>query len=239
MSPLIFIHGWGQSRQIWHQQRVKFPAATFLNLPGHGGEGDCTDWLAALATQLPSKPCTLVGWSLGGMLGLQLALAYPERIKALILVNSTPCFPQKEGWLHGCSDNVLQGFQQGIEQQAAKTMSRFFALMLHGEALTRSQFNHIAHTAVDRRNPTSKQAMQEGLRLLASLDLRESIHHITQPTLIMHGEQDAVIPVQASDFLAKGIPHSTLHRFEKCGHAPFLTQTETFHSLLESWCHTI
>jgi len=239
MSPLFFIHGWGQSKQVWHQQRVRFPDATFLNLPGHGGEGDCADWLAALAMHLPSKPCILVGWSLGGMLSMQLALAYPERIKALILVNSTPSFPQKEGWLHACSDDVLQDFQQGIKQQAAKTMSRFFALMLHGETLTRSQFNHIARTAVDRKNPASEQAMQEGLRLLASLDLRKSIHHITQPTLIMHGEQDAIIPVQASDFLAKEIPHSTLHRFEKCGHAPFLTHTETFHSLLESWCHTI
>jgi len=239
MSPLVFIHGWGQSKQVWHQQRVRFPDATFLNLPGHGGEDDCTDWLERLASNLPKEPCILVGWSLGGMLSMQLALAYPEYIKALVLVSSTPCFAKKENWFHGCNGEVLQDFQQGIEQQAGKTMSRFFALMFHGEILARSRFNAIAREAVDRNHPSSTHGMQEGLRLLETLDLREKISKITQPTLLMHGEQDAIIPVQASDFLAKEIPHSTLHRFEKCGHAPFLTQTKTFHCLLESWCHTI
>jgi len=239
MSPLVFIHGWGQSKQIWHQQQVQFPNAIFLNLPGHGDEPDSADWLKTLANQLPSKPCILVGWSLGGMLSMQLALAYPEHIKALVLISTTPCFPQKIDWEHGCADEILQGFKQGIEQQAAKTMSRFFALMFHGEGLKRKQYNDIARIAVDKEKPTSAQGIQEGLRLLADLDLRDGISDITQPTWIAHGEQDAIIPVQASDFLAKHIPHSTLHRFETCGHAPFLTQAKTFHCLLESWCHTI
>ncbi|MDQ6967364.1 MAG: alpha/beta fold hydrolase [Mariprofundaceae bacterium] len=237
--PLIFMHGWGQSKQIWHQQQSQFPTAKFLNLPGHGGEPDSIDWLTTLAKQLPENPCILVGWSLGGMLAMQLALAYPERIKALALVSSTPCFSQKEGWAHGCTDEVLQGFKQGIKHQAAKTMSRFFALMFHCEAMERRQFNSIARAAVDRDQPSSAQGMQEGLRLLTDLDLRTDISKITQPTWIAHGENDAIIPVQASEFLAKHISHSTLHRFSSCGHAPFLTQAETFHRLLESWCHTI
>jgi len=239
MSPLVFIHGWGQSKQIWHQQQAQLPDAMFLNLPGHGGEPDSEHWLETLANQLPEEPCILVGWSLGGMLAMQLALAYPERIKALALINSTACFPKKEGWADGCSNEVLQGFKQGIEQQAAKTMSRFFALMLHGENIERQQFNMIARAAIDREHPTSLQGMQEGLRLLEALDLRDAVAKITQPTWIAHGDSDAIIPVQASAFLAKHIPHSTLHRFENCGHAPFLTQTKTFHSLLESWCHKI
>jgi len=239
MRPLVFIHGWGQSKQIWHQQQASFPHAIFLNLPGHGGEPDSANWLESLENKLPKEPCILVGWSLGGMLSMQLALAYPERIKGLALINSTPCFSQKDGWIHGCSDNLLQDFKQGIEQQAAKTMSRFFALMLHGENITRQQFNAIARAAVDRNQPCSAQGMQEGLRLLEYLDLRDQISHIHQPTIIMHGDNDAVIPVQASDFLAKNIPNSTLHHFETCGHAPFLTKTKIFHSLLESWCHTI
>ncbi len=239
MSPLVFIHGWGQSKQIWHQQQAQFPHASFLNLPGHGGEPDHDHWLEALHIQLPAEPCILIGWSLGGMLGMQLALAYPKRIKALVLISSTPCFSQKKDWIHGCADEVLQSFKQGIEHQAAKIMSRFFSLMLHGESITRKQFNAIARESINRNKPSSTQAMQEGLRLLGTLDLRGQISKIIQPTWITHGENDGIIPVQASDFLAKHIPHSTLHRFENCGHAPFLTQAETFHSLLESWCQTI
>jgi len=239
MSPLVFIHGWGQCKQIWHQQRINFPHASFLNLSGHGGEADSADWLATLAEQLPTEPCTLVGWSLGGILSMQLALTCPERIKALALVSATPCFAQKKGWPHGCAEEVLQGFKQGIEQQASKTMSRFFALMLHGEDISRSNYKQIVHAAINRQQPCSAQGMQEGLRLLETLDLREQVSDITQATWIAHGEHDAIIPVQAGEYLAEHIPHATLQHFEACGHAPFLTQAKRFNALLESWCHTI
>jgi len=239
MNPLVFIHGWGQSKQIWYQQQASFPHALFLNLPGHGGEADSANWLEALAGKLPQEPCTLVGWSLGGMLSIQLALAYPERIKALALVSTTPCFSQQQNWSHGCDDEVLQGFKQGIEQHASKTMSRFFALMLHGEPMPRSQFNAIARAAINRQQPCTTHGMQEGLHLLESLDLQQQLTHITQPTWLTHGDHDAIIPVQAGEYLAEHIPHATLQHFEACGHAPFLTQAERFNALLESWCHTI
>jgi len=239
MQPMVFIHGWGQSEQIWHQQQAHFPDAIYVNLPGHGGEPDSGNWLETLRDKLPTEPCILVGWSLGGMLAMQLALAYPERIKALALISSTPCFPQKEGWTDACSDDVLQGFKQGIEQHAAKTISRFFALMLHGDNIERRQFNTIARAAINRNHPASMQGMQQGLQLLERLDLRKHLSNITQATWLAHGEQDAIIPIQAGEYLAEHIPHATLQHFKACGHAPFLTQAGVFNSLLESWCHTI
>ncbi|MDQ6955428.1 MAG: alpha/beta fold hydrolase [Mariprofundaceae bacterium] len=236
MNPLVFIHGWGQSQQIWHQQRMQFPHATYLNLPGHGGAKDSSNWLEALASQLPNQPCLLLGWSLGGMLSMQLALAYPQSIKGLVLLNSTPCFHQKDDWTYGCSKELLRDFKEGMDTQPVKTMARFFSLMLHGENIDRRAHQAIARAAVDSSKPNTAEGMHYGLKLLATLDLRQQLSSIQQPTWIIHGDNDAVVPVQAGNFLAKHIPHTTQHHFQHCGHMPFLTQNKLFNSLLESWC---
>ena len=239
MKPLVFLHGWGQSKQIWHEQYQSFADASYLNLPRHGGAADSQAWLETLIAQLPGQPCILVGWSLGGQLAMQLAAQYPNRIHALVLVDTTPCFRIQKDWQHGCADTIFRGFEQGIQDHATKTMSRFFALMLHGDAIERAELNRIAKASINRLTPTSTQALQQGLELLANLDLRPILEHIAQPTWVVHGQCDAIIPYAAGAYLAEHIPHATLHRFESCGHAPFLTQTQPFNQLLESWCQTI
>jgi pimeloyl-[acyl-carrier protein] methyl ester esterase len=237
-TPLVFLHGWGQSAQVWYPQQQTFPHAHFMNLPGHGGEADSTTWMEALAKQLPQQPCTLVGWSLGGMLAMQLAITYPEKVKSLVLVSSTAKFRASPDWVYGCPEHIFNGFEQGIAHQTGKTMSRFFALMFHGEGMPRKDYQHIAHHAVDRHHPPSEQALHYGLTLLSDLDLRDELVSIQQPALIIHGECDAIVQVESADYLAEHMPHATLCRFKHIGHAPFLSSRKQFHSLLEQWCQT-
>lgn len=236
MKPLVFLHGWGQSSQIWFQQFDAFPDAIFLNLPGHGGAPDCESWLENILAQLPDEPCILVGWSLGGMLAMQLAAAHPHRIASLVLVSTTPCFRNAPDWHHGCSDEVFDGFRQGLEHASAKTMSRFFALMLHGDGLVRARFNQLARAAVDRAAAASEKGLRQGLQWLGDADLRGMLADVRQPALVMHGADDAIIPVTAGAFLAEELADATWHPFYTCGHAPFLTQAQTFNEQLEAWC---
>ena len=125
-TPLVFLHGWGQSKQIWQKQQGCFPDALYLNLPGHGGAADSNNWIEFIASQLPESPCVFIGWSLGGTVAMQLALKHPEQVAALALVASTPSFCSREGWEHGCSDEMFNTFKSGIESNSVKTMSRFF-----------------------------------------------------------------------------------------------------------------
>jgi len=237
--PKVFLHGWGQSRQIWKQQQTCFPNASFLNLPGHGGTADASDWVSAISEQLPASPSIIIGWSLGGIIAMQLALAAPEKVAALVLVSTTPSFCAKEGWKHGCSDEKLQAFASGIESQAAKTMSRFFALMFQGDDISRQQYNEIARTAFDKSNPPSEAGLSRGLELLERCDLRQQFTQIQQPALVIHGEQDAVIPCGAGQQLAEGLAHSSWHPITRCGHVPFLTHNKIFNETVEAWCQKI
>lgn len=241
MTPLVFLHGWGQSARVWHDQADHWPSATFLNLPGHGGAAfePADAWVDALAAQLPESPAVLIGWSLGGMLAMQLALTHPERVAGLVLVATTPRFVSAPDWPHGCDAGLLDGFAEGINTHSAKTMSRFFALMFHGDELPRSRYNAIARAAVDRDNPPAHEGLEAGLVLLRQLDLRAQVELIRQPALVLHGRDDAVVPAAAGEWLARTLPAATTHIFDACGHAPFLSQPASFQHILEVWCQNI
>ncbi|OIO68869.1 MAG: response regulator [Zetaproteobacteria bacterium CG1_02_53_45] len=237
MKPLVFLHGWAQSKQIWFQQMETFNDAQYINLPGHGGAADLAAdaWLEAIAEQLPQEPCLLVGWSLGGMLAMQLAGLYPERVAGLVLVSTTPRFRKAEQWPFGSSEAVFDGFRQAVESGSPKALNRFFTLMLHGDELERSAYNRLAKAAVDRDNRVSEKGLKGGLELLQQLDLRDSVNKIKHPALVIHGESDAVVPAAAGGWLAETLPAARKAMLPVCGHAPFLTQAETFNQTLQTW----
>jgi len=233
---LVFLHGWAQSQQIWFQQRPAFPDACYLNLPGHGGEAavapEC--WLDQLVSRLPDGPCVLVGWSLGGILAMAIASRFPDRVAGLVLVGTTPRFCVGDGWEHGCDDAGFEAFHAAVVSTSARALNRFFGLMLHGDELPRSEYNGLARHAVDRTRPTSREGLADGLQLLASLDVR-SCALPDVPVLLVHGEQDAIVPVAAGRWLEAQLPDVQAHYLDACGHAPFLTRPDTFNTMLKQW----
>jgi len=241
MMPLVFLHGWAQSRQVWFQQADIFPDAIFLNLPGHGDADDmpAARWIESIIAQLPDEPCVLAGWSLGGILAQHIASQLPDRIKALALISTTPCFRQRADWQAGCDAAQFAAFESAIASASSRQLNRFFALMLHGDALERSDYNRLAKAAVDRQQPASPQGLSAGLELLGRLDQRKTTPLLTMPSLIIHGEQDAIVSVDAGRWLADSIPANQFKLFQHCGHAPFLTQPERFNTILSHWWKTL
>lgn len=234
------MHGWGQAALSWHGQLEYFSAShevQAVNLPGHGGASDLPveAWGEALLESLPHGPVILIGWSLGGMLGLQLALSEPTRLAGLVLLSATPSFRLRPDWTHACADGVFERFQESLELDEKRLLDRFFALMLQGDTLDRRRYLDIVRQAVDRHHPSSPAGLRAGLDLLDKLDLRDSLTGISVPSLVVHGRNDAIVPMGAAEFLADRIPDATLHLLP-AGHAPHLTQSEVFNDILEGWC---
>ncbi|MGH8772983.1 MAG: alpha/beta fold hydrolase, partial [Burkholderiales bacterium] len=74
----------------------------------------------------------------------------------------------------------------------------------------------------------SLAALIAGLTVLKETDLRKSLPGVEQPALVMHGEEDRVVPIAAARWLAAQMPTAKLSVFAGCGHAPFLSQPEQF-----------
>ena len=76
---------------------------------------------------------------------------------------------------------------------------------------------------LDRAAPAAAIALY---RLTGTIDLRADLPRITQPTLILHGSADALVSVDAAQWLARTLPDAHLNVFEGAGHVPTVTRPQ-------------
>ena len=184
------------------------------------------------------ESCVLVGWSLGGQWAIQTAVAYPERVKGLVLVSSTPCFCEKESWHHGCNAAWWLDFQKKVQLAPQATLLRFIHLMLHGQKFEQGQRQQLLKK-IQQHLILEKPDLLQGLQMLHQHDLREQLRALHMPVLFIHGENDRVIPCEASVWMAQEVPQARLHRIQNCGHALLWTHTQRLNEVMENWCQQI
>lgn len=238
---LALIHGWGLGSGVW-QDTAKALAANhrvhLVSLAGYDGHAaDALDFAAtaaAIADQLPAG-CTLCGWSLGGMLALSAALQRPRHIARLIVVGSSPRFVLGENWPHGQPAALLDSFRSAVAGDAKATLTRFVMLFNQGDekarALTRTLAPLLSADLPDAA------ILLRGLDWLGSVDLRATLASIAQPTLVLHGDKDPLMPIAAAEHLARTLPDSRLVRFTETAHAPFLADPASFVRQVSEFCH--
>ncbi len=243
-TPLLMLHGWGMHGGVWNQAARELAGEGCrpiqVDLPGYGHSalpagGYGLAQLARACTPLLETDTVVMGWSLGGMVALELARQQPQRVRALILVSSTPRFTAGADWPHGVSPAVLAGFAQGLEQHQRRTLQRFLALQLRGCAVARPLLRQLQQTLDEAPLPRC-EALAGGLEILRHSDLRPKLAEIRCPVLIIHGEQDSVIPAGAGHVLLAALPDATLHLIPGAGHAPFLSHHQPFCDRVRSFC---
>lgn len=232
-EPLVLLHGWGMNGGIWHELAQSL-ASQFtvycVDLPGHGGsdfvdirpdENPLDVMVAALAAQF-SEPVSVCGWSLGGQIALHWAAAFPQQIKKLVLLASTPCFAARDDWGCGMAPETLQQFAEELENNPAATLRRFLSLQVRGADNERELLQRLRANLASQNEP-SLAALRAGLAILRDADLRLTLAKIQQPTLIIAGQRDKLTPSRASIFMAENLPNAQLALIETAAHTPFLS----------------
>jgi pimeloyl-[acyl-carrier protein] methyl ester esterase len=182
---------------------------------------------------------TVCGWSLGGQIAIELAVREPARVGKLILVSTTPCFVKREGWQSGADAATLQLFMANLKKNYKTTMNRFLTLQIW-DGDSRSHSDNAATLARLRNNffqrgIPDEAALQAGLRVLLESDLRGELSGISQPALLLHGENDVIAPPGAARWMHRQLPHSQLIVLPHCGHASFLSHPREFVSAVASF----
>lgn len=220
MAPIVFLHGWGLTPQVWAplQARLGVSGDTPQLL---AAEGSLDDWAARLLTQLP-EGAILVGWSLGAMLAMAIAARAPQHISRLVLIAGTPSFVKRGDWPHGLDAATTKAFRDNFLKDPARTMERFVAL----QALGDSERSTVATSLRDHLADPQLHAasLAHGLRLLDQSDLRTNLPPVSMRCLLIHGEQDALMPLGAQAWLAQRWSASESFIVAGAGHAPFLSQ---------------
>ncbi|HJW02283.1 MAG TPA: alpha/beta fold hydrolase [Azospira sp.] len=234
---IALLHGWGLDRRVWDELAAVLEAdfdLRRLDLPGYHGTPDLPDNSVAatvnwLLDQLP-EGCTLVGWSLGALLAQLMAKQAPAKIARLVLVAGTPCFTQGPDWLAGQTPELLATFSAAVREQPdsvlISVLSRFAALINQGDAQARAITRRLA--PLTRAPLPAPATLARGLDWLRDLDLRTLTPQLPQPCLLLHGDQDPLMPLAAAQWLVATLPQAGLEIFPGVAHCPFLAAPERF-----------
>jgi 2-hydroxymuconate-semialdehyde hydrolase len=226
--PVLLIHGSGPGVSAWANWRLAMPelARTRRVLaPDMVGFG-YTDRPAGIAytmdtwvqqaldllDELGVPQVDLIGNSFGGALSLALAIRAPQRVRRLVLMGSVGVpFTMTPGL------DAVWGYQPSLA--AMKGLLDIFA---HSRALVTDELAELRYRASIRPGfqesfaamfPAPRQRWVDAMASHES-DIRALPHE----TLVIHGREDQVIPLQNSLTLSQWIPNSQLHVFGHCGH---------------------
>ena len=249
---LVLIHGFASSTLVWSKVFVKLAEAGYRviasDLLGYGysakpRNGEYTiagqaKLLTRLLDKLGIPRAIFVGSSYGGAVAATCALDYPDRVEKLILVGTV-------------NDNRPLAFR----------LMRLFGSPLFGDVvsplligsrrLLRRRMKQVYdrhewvldERRVDARHlPLRAAGTQRAIiRTVRSWDaehISRDAHLITQPTLLLWGENDQEIPLADGERLHADIPNSRLKVFLECGHLPHEEYPEAFTNVVIDFCKT-
>ena len=227
---LVLLHGWALHGGMWGpwiDELARHARLHLVDLPGHGrspfppGSGDLAGLAAAVRPVVPDG-AALLGWSLGGMVALELARGPRPRLAALVLVATTPRFVVDEDWPHGMPTALLAGFARGLAADHRGTVQNFLALQTRGDERAHDTLRQLRRS-LDAHGPPDPAALEAGLGILGSADLRDALPRIAVPTLVIAGDHDRITPPGAGLELATRLPQARLAAIARSGHAPFLS----------------
>jgi pimeloyl-ACP methyl ester carboxylesterase len=252
-QPLVFVHGLSGSWQNWLEQLPLFAAerrVITLDLPGFGYSpmpeqklsiAGYARLLDKLLAQLGVDAAAVVGNSMGGFIGAELAIAFPQRVERLVLVSAAGLSTHE----HPGSTRVLPAMRRAeriLMASGAWAATRSDAVArrarLRDAALgvvVRHPDRLPAALAAEQIRGAGKPGFVQGLEAVLDYEIRERLGEIACPTLIVWGDRDHLINVHDADVFAELIPNSRKVVFEDTGHMSMLEHPERFNPLLDEF----
>ena len=229
---VVLLHGWGMHGGLWgqfgEQLANEFQTHT-IDLPGFGFskdvENDYTlDSLSEVVEEYINNlnsSVTLIGWSLGGLIGQNILKRKEVTLERIVLVATTPCFTKKDSWDAAMDQSVFNGFSKDLKLDYKKTLKRFLSLQTRGSDLAREDLRELNNKLNERGEPNIK-ALEKGLDILSNSDLRLKDKN-EMPVMIVLGEKDTLVPIEVVSEFEKSFSNLKKLILNKSGHAPFIS----------------
>ena len=213
-TDLVFLPGWGFHATVFECLTPYFPEQRlhFLDLPPLNNR--CiSEVVHEVAHQLPPRS-TLAGWSLGGLMAIELCAQFPERFDKLVLLASTPKFSAGADW-QGINSARINAFIFAAKQDMQQCLHAFLKLVCFPAAARRAAEYFATHTIQDHA------ALLSYLPYLFQSDLRTACSNLTQPVLSIAGDRDAILAAEpANSLIISGAGHALFftHAAAVCRH---------------------
>ncbi|HRG38452.1 MAG TPA: alpha/beta hydrolase [Bacteroidia bacterium] len=240
-KPVVFIHGWPSSHAMWEYQLGELPKKYrciaydrrgFGNSdkPWNGYDYDTfADDLNAVIETLNLSDVTLVGFSMGGGEVVRYLSKYGStKVNKIVLVAAvTPFLLQTADNKDGAPQKVFDEMIQGVEKDRQAYLTgfgkTFFGVTPTQSPLSEEQLQWAHYLTL----PATQRSTIECIRAFSSTDFREDCISINVPTLIIHGDQDKIVPFEISGKKAATlIKKSKLKVYEGAPHGLFITDKD-------------
>jgi pimeloyl-ACP methyl ester carboxylesterase len=238
-APVVLIHGHPFNRTMWRPQTAALTAAGYrLIAPDLRGYGDSdtvagttlfpalADDIAALLDHLELDRAVVGGVSMGGQITMEFQRGHPQRVRALVLADTSPVAETDEGkaFRNRLADRLLA---EGMDGYAGEVIDKMLA------AYNVTAMPQVAAHVLEMMRTTDPAGAAAALRGRAErADYRETLAATSAPTLIVVGADDVYTPPEDARAIQRLTPHATLTVVDGAGHLPNMEQPDAVNTAL-------
>jgi len=246
--PVVLIHGWPLSAQAWAPQVPALRAAGYRVVAydrrgfGHSDKPEAgysyytlADDLQRVITQCELQDVTLVGFSMGGgEVARYIARHGESRLHSVVFAAAVPPYLLKtaDNPKGPLTPEKAQQQKQALEQDRhaffEQFTTHFFSAngVLQVTETQRSEATALCHQS-------AQHAALACMDSFANTDFRDDLRQVTVPTLVIHGEADAIVPLEGSGQLTHwAVPHSQLVTMSGAPHGLNVSHAQAFNDAL-------
>ena len=235
--PIVFLHGVGSDKSVWHPQLEHFGKtrrAIAFDYPGYGDsdpapEGTSRDGYAdailSAMRGLEVERAHICGLSLGGVVAIAMHARAPERCASLILADTFAVHPQGRA--------IYERSLAGSENLPAMAEARVDVL------LAQPADPEVRQEVVETMSRIDPLAYRIGAEAVWLADQRDRAQAIDVPTLILCGDRDTITPVDLSNELVDHIPDARLEVIADAGHLTNLEKSTEFNRVVDDFLRDI
>ncbi|WP_257459326.1 alpha/beta fold hydrolase [Archangium lipolyticum] len=227
---LVLLHGYTDSYLSFDRVLPILPRRFHVYALDQRGHGDSSrpaccysqsDFAADVAAFLDSQGiqrAVLVGHSMGSFIAQQVALQYPDRVQALVLIGSAPT-------VHG---NPVAADLMSYVDTLSDPIDPAFVRDFQASTFFRPIPPSFLDTAVSESLKVPARVWQASLAGLIAEDHSARLGEISVPSLVVGGDQDGFFPVSEQRALADALPQGSFALYSRTGHAPHVEQPHRF-----------
>lgn len=230
--PIVLLHGLGGTQAIWRpivEPLRELGAVITLDLPGFGRSADASEWTLSNAAdsivdtldELAIERCVLVGHSLGGGVAIRTATTHPDRVASLVLVSPAGFAGTGDGVVSSRLEAIHAAWRLIVRVGSSHLLrsdavrDRIFAPLVHDTSVIGArEAAELARGSARGRGSVAARAA------ILAVNLRPELPSITQPTELVWGRQDRIVPFRYASLVARAIPNAHGHWLDGVGHMP-------------------
>lgn len=225
-KDIVLIPGALATPKLWYQQEAFFQEGKQF----HYVDVLYSDSIVEMAhrfTSIAPKKFTLIGFSMGGYIALELYRHIPNKIEKLILINSAARLVSEKGQLER---------ERSLDLMDKGKFDFLIKLIFKNSIYDKEKQDVLLPLVQEMAQEVGVENYKNQLNaILNKPDHSPLLSLIECPTLLIASKQDSVMPIERSEHMAKNIKRSELIYIEECGHMAMLEQPDKINQILADW----